>query len=125
MVSSSSRKVEICSNVVDPKQIVHSDPDILGGTAVFVGTVVPGVGVGCRFHGGCAFAAETVSGACVIHGTTPIHRTRKHVNMCDEIAYETICFMHCPQDETPETDRFADCPQGETCDLMTVVNKLI
>jgi uncharacterized protein (DUF433 family) len=26
---------------MDPKQIVHSDPDILGGTAVFVGTRVP------------------------------------------------------------------------------------
>lgn len=26
---------------VDPKQIVHSDPEILGGKAVFVGTRVP------------------------------------------------------------------------------------
>ena len=26
---------------MDPKQIVHRDPDILGGTAVFVGTRVP------------------------------------------------------------------------------------
>jgi uncharacterized protein (DUF433 family) len=26
---------------VDPRQIVHSDPEILGGTAVFVGTRVP------------------------------------------------------------------------------------
>ena len=26
---------------MDPKQIVHSDPDILGGTPVFVGTRVP------------------------------------------------------------------------------------
>ncbi len=26
---------------MDPRQIVHSDPDILGGTAVFVGTRVP------------------------------------------------------------------------------------
>jgi uncharacterized protein (DUF433 family) len=26
---------------MDPKQIVHSDPDILGGTAVFAGTRVP------------------------------------------------------------------------------------
>ena len=26
---------------VDPKQIVHRDPDILGGTPVFVGTRVP------------------------------------------------------------------------------------
>jgi len=27
--------------VMDPKQIVHADPDILGGTPVFVGTRVP------------------------------------------------------------------------------------
>lgn len=27
--------------MMDPKQIVHSDPDILGGTPVFVGTRVP------------------------------------------------------------------------------------
>jgi len=26
---------------MDPKQIVHSDPEILGGTPVFVGTRVP------------------------------------------------------------------------------------
>jgi uncharacterized protein (DUF433 family) len=26
---------------MDPNQIVHSDPDILGGTPVFVGTRVP------------------------------------------------------------------------------------
>lgn len=26
---------------MDPKQIVHSDPDILGGAPVFVGTRVP------------------------------------------------------------------------------------
>ena len=26
---------------MDPKQIVHTDPDILGGTPVFVGTRVP------------------------------------------------------------------------------------
>lgn len=26
---------------MDPKQIVHRDPEILGGTAVFVGTRVP------------------------------------------------------------------------------------
>lgn len=26
---------------MDPKQIIHSDPDILGGTPVFVGTRVP------------------------------------------------------------------------------------
>ncbi len=26
---------------MDPRQIVHSDPDILGGTPVFVGTRVP------------------------------------------------------------------------------------
>lgn len=26
---------------MDPKQIAHSDPDILGGTPVFVGTRVP------------------------------------------------------------------------------------
>jgi uncharacterized protein (DUF433 family) len=26
---------------MDPKEIVHSDPDILGGTPVFVGTRVP------------------------------------------------------------------------------------
>ena len=29
------------SGVMDPKQIVHSDPEILGGTPVFVGTRVP------------------------------------------------------------------------------------
>jgi uncharacterized protein (DUF433 family) len=28
-------------SVMDPKQIVHSDPEILGGTPVFVGTRVP------------------------------------------------------------------------------------
>jgi uncharacterized protein (DUF433 family) len=28
-------------NVMDPKQIVHTDPEILGGTPVFVGTRVP------------------------------------------------------------------------------------
>jgi uncharacterized protein (DUF433 family) len=27
--------------VMDPRQIVHSDPEILGGTPVFVGTRVP------------------------------------------------------------------------------------
>lgn len=27
--------------VMDPRQIVHSDPDILGGTPVFAGTRVP------------------------------------------------------------------------------------
>jgi uncharacterized protein (DUF433 family) len=27
--------------VMDPKQIVHADPEILGGTPVFVGTRVP------------------------------------------------------------------------------------
>jgi len=27
--------------VMDPKQIIQSDPDILGGTPVFVGTRVP------------------------------------------------------------------------------------
>jgi uncharacterized protein (DUF433 family) len=27
--------------IMDPKQIVHSDPEILGGTPVFVGTRVP------------------------------------------------------------------------------------
>jgi len=26
---------------MDPKQIIHSDPEILGGTPVFVGTRVP------------------------------------------------------------------------------------
>jgi len=26
---------------MDPKQIIHSDPDILGGAPVFVGTRVP------------------------------------------------------------------------------------
>ncbi|MBV8547289.1 MAG: DUF433 domain-containing protein [Acidobacteria bacterium] len=26
---------------MDPKQIVHSDPEILGGTPVFIGTRVP------------------------------------------------------------------------------------
>jgi uncharacterized protein (DUF433 family) len=26
---------------MDPKQIVHSDPEVLGGTPVFVGTRVP------------------------------------------------------------------------------------
>lgn len=26
---------------MDPRQIVHADPDILGGTPVFVGTRVP------------------------------------------------------------------------------------
>ena len=29
------------SGVMDAKQIVHSDPEILGGTPVFVGTRVP------------------------------------------------------------------------------------
>lgn len=28
-------------SVMDPRQIVHSDPEILGGTPVFVGTRVP------------------------------------------------------------------------------------
>src|SRR5437588_3433473 len=28
-------------NVMDPKQIVHSDPEIVSGTPVFVGTRVP------------------------------------------------------------------------------------
>lgn len=28
-------------SVMDPKQIVHADPEILGGTPVFVGTRVP------------------------------------------------------------------------------------
>ena len=28
-------------DVMDPKQIVHSDPDIVSGTPVFVGTRVP------------------------------------------------------------------------------------
>ena len=28
-------------SLMDPKQIVHSDPEILGGTPVFVGTRVP------------------------------------------------------------------------------------
>lgn len=27
--------------IMDPKQIFHSDPEILGGTPVFVGTRVP------------------------------------------------------------------------------------
>jgi uncharacterized protein (DUF433 family) len=27
--------------VMDPKEIVHTDPEILGGTPVFVGTRVP------------------------------------------------------------------------------------
>ncbi len=27
--------------MMDPKQIVHTDPEILGGTPVFVGTRVP------------------------------------------------------------------------------------
>ena len=31
----------ILSDIMDPKQIVHSDPEILGGTPVFVGTRVP------------------------------------------------------------------------------------
>jgi uncharacterized protein (DUF433 family) len=26
---------------MDPKQIIHSDPEILGGTPVFIGTRVP------------------------------------------------------------------------------------
>lgn len=26
---------------MDPKQIIHADPDVLGGTPVFVGTRVP------------------------------------------------------------------------------------
>jgi uncharacterized protein (DUF433 family) len=29
------------SEVMDPKEIVHTDPEILGGTPVFVGTRVP------------------------------------------------------------------------------------
>jgi uncharacterized protein (DUF433 family) len=28
-------------SLMDPRQIVHTDPDILGGTPVFVGTRVP------------------------------------------------------------------------------------
>ena len=32
-------KLEVIA--VDPRQIVHRDPDILGGTPVFVGTRVP------------------------------------------------------------------------------------
>jgi uncharacterized protein (DUF433 family) len=31
----------ILVNVMDPKQIVHTDPEILGGMPVFVGTRVP------------------------------------------------------------------------------------
>ncbi len=29
------------ANIMNPKKVVHSDPEILGGTSVFVGTRVP------------------------------------------------------------------------------------
>jgi len=32
---------DILDRAMEPKQIVHSDPEILGGTPVFVGTRVP------------------------------------------------------------------------------------
>jgi uncharacterized protein (DUF433 family) len=36
-----SANAEVSLISMDPKQIVHSDPEILGGTPVFVGTRVP------------------------------------------------------------------------------------
>ena len=41
-----SRPLRLCRRqsilgVMNPREIVHSDPDILGGTPVFVGTRVP------------------------------------------------------------------------------------
>jgi len=35
------RNGDILATVMEPNQIVHSDPEILGGTPVFVGTRVP------------------------------------------------------------------------------------
>ena len=37
---------------MDPKEIVHTDPEILGGTPVFVGTGVPVDALSDFFEGG-------------------------------------------------------------------------